>query len=427
MAIAVRADDIDVDELVKSDRVHRLVYTDPAIFEAEMERIFERSWVFVAHESEIARSGDFKTTFIGRNPVIITRDSDAHIRVLMNRCMHRGAVVCREERGNTSAFRCGYHGWTYNTRGDLAIVTARGGYGPEFDQASLGLIPAPRLESYRGFYFASMNPTVEPLVDHLGKAKTYLDLALDASPEGEIEVSAGLSKYAAPANWKLQVENWIDHYHAPVTHEIAFATKTRRGERQAASLSRLEDGHRAEDIWDGVSTFGHGHGTTQKLYLAGQRNGPAAHGGAEYARALGRSYGSDRAREILNSDVQLVLFPNFFIQPNRHHFRVLRPVAVDRTEITAYPYTLKGAPDEMNRFQVQDLSWWASAAGFGQPDDVEAFARCQEGLQVRIAEWVLFMRGVHQEEVMPDGEIRGEGANEATQRGIYREWQRLMR
>src|SRR2546427_6090454 len=133
MAIATRETAFDLDALVKEDRVHRRLYTDPAIFEAEMRLIFEQTWVFVGHDSEIAQPGDFKTTYIGRNPVIMSRDRDGQIHVLMNRCMHRGAVVCREERGNTSAFRCSYHGWTYNSRGELVVVTSRGGYAPDFD------------------------------------------------------------------------------------------------------------------------------------------------------------------------------------------------------------------------------------------------------------------------------------------------------
>jgi hypothetical protein len=97
---------------------------------------------------------------------------------------------------------------------------------------------------------------------------------------------------------------------------------------------------------------------------------------------------------------------------------------VDRTEIWAYPYTLKGAPEELNRRMVEDVAWWASAAGFGQPDDLEQFVRMQAGLQVEAAEWVLFNRAMHLEEELPHGEIRGE--SETTMRGIYREWKRLM-
>ena len=86
----------DIGSLVQPDRVHGSVYTDPAIFELEMERVFGRAWVFLAHESQVAEPGDFFTTHLGRQPVIICRDKEGAIRVFFNRCTHRGAIVCRD-------------------------------------------------------------------------------------------------------------------------------------------------------------------------------------------------------------------------------------------------------------------------------------------------------------------------------------------
>jgi phenylpropionate dioxygenase-like ring-hydroxylating dioxygenase large terminal subunit len=414
---------IDVDHLVRPDRVHRTIYTDPAIFEAEMRLIYERTWVFIGHESEVAQPGDYKTTWMGRNPVIMCRDKNGEIFVLMNRCMHRGALVCREERGNSTAFRCSYHGWTYNNRGELAVVTSRTGYGPDFDQRALGLIRAARVESYRGFVFASLNPDLLPLDQHLGPARYYLDLGLDAAPEGEIEVRSGAQRYAYPANWKFQIENWTDHYHAAIVHETAFNLRGRRFGRGAPDPVT---GDYADRDTGWVTSMPHGINSEK---TRGGRTG-ASFGGSslpgwdEYTRILTERRGNDRVAELLGADLQLMVFPSFFIQPRRQHFRVLRPVAVDRTEIWAYPYTLKGAPDELNHKMVEDVAWWASAAGFGQPDDLEQFVRMQAGLQVEAAEWVLFNRGMHLEEELPNGEIRGE--SETTMRGIYREWKRLM-
>jgi benzoate/toluate 1,2-dioxygenase subunit alpha len=136
--------------------------------------------------------------------------------------------------------------------------------------------------------------------------------------------------------------------------------------------------------------------------------------------------GPEHAREVMERDIQLLVFPNLFLQEDRQHFRVVRPMAVDRTEVYAYPYTLKGAPDAANDRMVQSLAWWASAAGFGQPDDLDAFERCQQGLQVTAAEWVTFTRGLQREEHLPDGEIVGDCTDEVPQRGIFREWKRLM-
>ena len=223
------------------------------------------------------------------------------------------------------------------------------------------------------------------------------------------------------------VQNWTDHYHARVVHESAFALRARRGEAIPSRLDPANDAAENRGGW--VTALPHGI-NTEKTGGSAPRStldtfaGAPVPGADAYLRSLIDRRGEERARELIGSEIQLMIFPNFFIQPRRQHFRVLRPVAVDRTEIWAYPYTLRGAPEAYNRKMVEDVAWWASAAGFGQPDDVEQFVRCQEGLQVSAAEWVLFNRGMHNEEILPDGEIRGE--SETTHRNIYREWRRLM-
>lgn len=407
------------DGLVLEDRVHRQLYIDPAIFEEEMQRIFERTWVFVGHDSEVPQTGDYKTAFIGRQPVILARHTDGRIHVLMNRCMHRGAVVCRAERGNTSIFRCMYHGWMYNTQGDLVGVPFPGGYGEDFGLRTLGLRRAPRVGNYRGFVFASLSPEGESLDDHLGPAKAYIDVMVDTAPSGEILVRSGVQRYTYPANWKLQMENLLDGYHPNFTHQIAFELSERR---------RGTSGRQANTEGSGATSraFARGHGALHysaiRRYGGGEPEGPAA----EHRRALEARLGQKRAEEVLGADLQLFVFPNLFFQNVRQHFRVIRPVSVDRTEVYAYPYTLAGAPDPLNQRQVRGLGWWASAAAFGQPDDLEAFVRCQEGLRVTAADWVLFSRGLHRERISPEGEIIGDVTDEVPQRGMYREWKRLM-
>lgn len=405
-------------DLVREDRVHRLLYTSPELYAAEMQRIFERTWVFVAHASEVAEPGDYRTALIGRQPVILSRHSDGSLHVLLNRCMHRGAVVCRAERGNSTAFRCMYHGWVYDGRGELLAVPFPGGYGPGFDQSALHLPRAPRVDSYRGFVFASLRPDGPSLLEYLGKAREYLDLILDAAPDGTIAVRVGVERYSFPANWKLQVENLLDGYHPNFTHQIAFEISERR---------RGVSGRKANSEGSGATarTFGSGHGVlhysaVNRGYLGG---GPEREA---YRALLVERLGAERAAAVLQADIQLFIFPNLFFQSARQHYRVVRPLAVDSTLVQAYPYTLDGAPEAMNRRQVQGLAWWASPAAFGQPDDLEAFVRCQEGLQAPAAEWVLFARGLHREQVAADGEISGDVTDEVPQRGIYREWKRLM-
>src|SRR5712691_6031568 len=148
-----------------------------------MKQVFGKTWVFLGHESEIAKPGDYKTTRIGTQPIIMTRDEDGQIHVLMNRCMHRGATICQEQRGNASYFRCWYHGWTYSNQGDLTGATYPDAYGERFDRSQHGLAKAARVASYRGLIFASLSAEVEELEEHLAGAKRYLDLFIDLSPE----------------------------------------------------------------------------------------------------------------------------------------------------------------------------------------------------------------------------------------------------
>ena len=403
--------------LVEEGRVHRRVYTDPAVFAEEMTRIFERTWVCVGHETEVAAPGDYKTLYLGRQPAILTRHEDGNVYVLLNRCMHRGSVVCREDQGNSSYFRCVYHGWTYNNRGDLIGVPYRAGYGDGFNEADFALLKAPRTASYRGFVFASLSPSGESLEQHLGKAAEYIDLCVDRAPDGEIEVRSGVEKYAYPGNWKFQIENWLDGYHPNFTHQSAFDIRRKRTGAKPGSFEGSAGCTRSLERGHGVLDYS---GTRTGYQVAVAREFP------DYMRALEARLGAEQAREVMARDIQLLVFPNLFFQEDRQHFRIVRPVAVDRTEVYAYPYTLKGAPDEANDRMVRSLAWWASSAGFGQPDDLDVFTRCQEGLQVTGAEWLVFSRGLQREQRQPDGGITGDVTDEGPQRGIYREWKRLM-
>ncbi|HJU10603.1 MAG TPA: Rieske 2Fe-2S domain-containing protein, partial [Candidatus Binataceae bacterium] len=184
---------IDYTTLIKRDRIHTSLYSDPDVLTDEFERIFHRGWVYVGHAGEIPNPGDFRLKKIGRHPVIMVRDDHGDVRLLFNRCRHRGSTVCQLEAGNAPTFRCAYHGWTYRNNGELAGVPYQDGYGGSFRREEMGLLSVPRMDAYRGFIFGSLSPAGITLDDHLGRpAKEQIDLFVDLSPEGEIEVQAGV-------------------------------------------------------------------------------------------------------------------------------------------------------------------------------------------------------------------------------------------
>src|SRR4029453_9829577 len=215
---------VDYKSLVKSDRIHASLYREPRIFADEMERIFHRGWVFVGHESEIPSPGDFVTRPLGEQPVILVRGAGGEVAVLLNRCAHRGTLVCPLERGHTRVFACPYHGWTYDVDGALLGVPYPGGLPAGFDKRDHGLARAPRVAAYRGFVFSSLSADGISLGAHLGKATALIDRTCDLSPEGAIELTAGWVKHRCAANWKMLPENDSDGYHLGFVHMALFRT-----------------------------------------------------------------------------------------------------------------------------------------------------------------------------------------------------------
>src|SRR6266404_216898 len=235
----------EIARLIEPGRVHHSVYTDPELFELEMERIFGRAWLFVGHESQVPHAGDYITTEVGRQPVIMVRHRDGSINVLLNRCTHRGAKVVNERKGTAARLTCCYHGWSFDTDGRLAAVPVPEGCAADFDKAAFGLARAPRVGDYRGFVFASLAAKGSSFEDHIGPMKRNIDDLVDRAPDGALALDAGMHRYAYNGNWKLQVENVLDSYHVPFGHAstinkqgVQFAR--REGDRQGATVVEAE-------------------------------------------------------------------------------------------------------------------------------------------------------------------------------------------
>jgi len=420
-----------IERLIEPGRVSRRVYTDPEIFDIEMERLFGRSWLFVGHESQIPKPGDYFTTELGRQPVIMVRHSDSSVRVLLNRCTHRGAKVLNERSGNARRMSCLYHGWTYDTDGRLIGVPEAEGCSAGFDLRNFGLAAVPRLQTYRGFVFASLSPTGIGLEEHLGGMKANIDDLADRAPDGELALDVGVHRYMFRGNWKLQVENVLDSYHVPFGHASTVNKEgvqfsRREGDERGA---KVIDKDKASADWKIRRSYdmGHGHGWTSNTKLDdGKRSSPVYD---SYVKALAAKVGEARANEILKPKFHnSLIYPNVSIMGLNIHARVIKPIAVDLTEVNVYPIRLVGAPEAMNAANIRLLNVTHAAASFVQTDDVESFSRVQVGLQSKLTEWVDISRGMGQED--HDQEVnapRAKATDELVVRGQYRAWLDYMR
>jgi phenylpropionate dioxygenase-like ring-hydroxylating dioxygenase large terminal subunit len=417
---------LKLDDLIRDDAVHRRAYVDEAVFALEMERIFGTTWVYVAHESELPNPGDFKTTTIGRNPVIVTKTASGAIAVMYNRCAHRALTVCEAREGNAGFFRCPYHGWTYDLAGNLTGAPFPTGYAEGFDKAAFGLQHVARVDAYRGFIFACLDANVGCLHEWLSGATEYLDAFTDAAPAGKIGARAGVHRYHYAGNWKLALEGSVDGYHPYVLHKSFFDWQSQRSGKRSDMYSR-------EGSTSYVAALPNGHalGDSRKEFLGSNvfyertRMSP---GGPALIAELEQSYGADGTKQLLSEaggmGFNLMVFPNLILI--QAQIRVVFPVAVDRTNVEVRPTTLEGVPAKVNQMRLRSHELFHGPAGFGGPDDLEAFNRTQRGLQAAEVEWLDFARGRHREQVEAD-RIVGQITDETHQRGIYRQWLRLMR
>ncbi len=419
----------ELDNLVQEDRVHRRVYADPDLFDMEMEKIFGRAWVYMGHESEIANAGDYKANFIGQEPVILSRHRDGTIHVLFNRCAHRAGLVCRDEVGNANRFRCPYHGWTYRNNGELLGVPFRDAYPPDFDTSQLRLGEAARVDTYHGFIWASLSPTGPNLDEYLGGFKKCIDDIYDFSPSGEIIVPHVAHRYFFKGNWKFQLENIMDFYHPPFSHEsnMLGRGKLTVGRKDAAFRPQAlgESDKPSADQGRIHAFYPYGHGYNENV--ARPRSGELWE---RYAKSLEERLGPEKTDEVLNKRWYIgntTCYPNVSFK-EKWQIRVVRPVRPDMTEITVYPIVLKGAPQEYIEEQIMDLNVQASASSFQQTDDLEMFARNQEGLSTKSGlQWLILARGLHREE---DGEVPGErvspSTDELVMRAMHSAWKHWM-
>ncbi len=419
--------------LVESDRVHKRVYTDPEIFELEMERIWRRTWLYVGHESQVSQTGSYFATTLARQPVLMIRHTDRRVHVLYNRCAHKGTMLVGDGCGKAETLRCAYHGWVYGTDGTLQSTPSPAGY--EHSGFGLGhkesnLRPLARVASYRGFVFASMSADVPDLETWLGVTRSSFDNAVQRSPEGEIEVTGGCLRYVHDANWKILLENVSDNMHPMVTHQSVYQPARMVGRELGEALvpleiAMLEPFGGGYEFFDriGHTICGNGHSFT-----GGEISLHSGYPGVpDYLQAMERRYGVEEARRILAMQRHnTIIYPNLSFKCALQTIRVYRPLAVDRTIQETWTFRLKGVPEEMLERSAFYNHLIFSPASIAGNDDYEVYHRIQQGLVSQGSDWVSQHRYLTEPDTNDDGTISALGTSDIVFRHEFETWKRMM-
>ena len=427
-----RDDQRALEALIQDDRVHRDLYIDPELFQLEMERLWSRTWIYVGHASQVPQAGDFITVDIASKPVILVRHTDGHVRVLMNRCAHKGTKVVYDFAGNTGkTFRCPYHAWTYRTDGTLLNVPLRAGYdGTRLYETSSarGLTPVTH-ETYRGFVFARLadGPGFR---DYFGDSLSSIDNLADRSPEGELEIAGGCLRYLHNCNWKMFVENLNDTMHPMIVHASSAGTAKRLWEGKPADMPKpmaieqyapfANDYKFFDDM--GVRVYPHGHGFSGVNFSIHSAYSPVK----EYEEAMKRAYGTERAQQILGTvRHNTVYYPSLTIKGAIQSIRVARPLAVDKTVIESWTFRLKGAPAKLLERTVMYNRLINSPMSVVGHDDLHCYRSAQEGLAAQGNVWVSLHRNFDEQE-LSTGELTCNGTSEISMRNQFRAWKAFM-
>lgn len=433
-----REDARAVRRLVEEDRVHRDVYTSPEIFQLEMERLWARTWIYVGHASQVPAAGDFITVDIAAQPVVMVRHGDGSIRVLMNRCAHKGTKLVYDFAGNTGkTFRCPYHAWTYRTDGTLLHVPREQGYeGTRLaaSEAGRGLAAVRNVELYRGFVFARLSEKGLGFREFFGGSLSSIDNLADRSPEGELEIAGGCLRYLHNCNWKMYVENLNDTMHPMIAHASSAGTAKKiwqdepAGKPRPMAIEQIVPFANDYPFFDdmGVRVYPHGHsfsGVNFSIHSSYSALG-------EYEALMKKAYGEERAKEILGTvRHNTVYYPSLTIKGAIQSIRVARPLAADRTLIESYTFRLKGAPDILLQRTVAYNRLINSPMSVVGHDDLHCYRSIQEGLAAGGNEWVSLHRNHAGEEASAlheKAELTCNGTSEISMRNQFRAWAQFM-
>jgi phenylpropionate dioxygenase-like ring-hydroxylating dioxygenase large terminal subunit len=419
--------------LVCPDRVHRNVYTDPTLFCLEMERLWRRTWIYVGHTSQVPDPGDFYTAQIAAEPVIMVRDADDSVRVLRNRCAHKGARLASAVTGNTGRFfRCPYHAWSYHTDGRLAAVPLRSGYDAEAFarcDAVRGIVPI-KSASYRGFVFARLDDNGPDFEEYFGTSLSSIDYLANRSPEGELEIAGNALRYMHKCNWKMFIENLNDTMHPMAAHASSAGTAKELWAGKPAdapmpmAIEQLVPFAEGYDFFDkmGVRVFDNGHSYSGVHFSIHSAYSALP----DYEAAMIAAHGEAKAKDVLGTvRHNTVYYPSLTIKGAIQSIRVVRPIAVDKTLIESWTFRLKGAPDALLQRTLMYNRLINSPMSVVGHDDQHCYQIIQQGLAATGNDWVDMQRDYRMDETATP-ELTTNGTSEISMRNQFRAWVRFM-
>ena len=411
----------DTSGLVDAERglISRRIFIEPEIYQQELTQIFARCWLYLCHDSQIPLPGDFFTTTMGEDPVLVVRDTSGKVGAFLNVCRHRGNRLCRADTGNAASFTCAYHGWTYRNDGTLTGVPyLKEAYHNELDRADWGLVPVAQLDNYKGLWFATFDPAAPPLREYLGEMCWYLDAFFDRR-DGGIEIIGGVHKWTMPCNWKFPAENFAgDGYHVHWSHLSAVQTGS-------GGDFRVKP-----DAEGRALALGNGHSImTVGPEMAADPPSPEV---LDYEARIGPEMEARLGPRLrLGKPIAGTVFPNFsMLRPTSRTIRVWHPRGPDKTEVWAWIFVDKAAPPDVKKALRLAGARVFGPGGTFEQDDMDNWQGCtQTGRGVVARRHSLnYAMGLGHEQFDEERGALASGYrySESNHRAFYRHWAQLM-
>lgn len=424
----------DLQRLVQPDRVHRDLYISPELFALEQRHFFANTWSYLGHTSQVPQAGDYLAVDIAGRPLMMLRQPDGGIRVLQNRCPHKGSPLVGEASGNVGKFmRCPYHAWTFKLDGTPLAVPLKAAYeGTALKdcESGQGMVALKHVAVYRDFVFVKLGDAGPGFEAYFGEALRSIDFLVDRSPVGRLRIEGGVLRNIIHCNWKMYLENINDTVHPLSTHESATAAATALWQGQPAdapkpmAMEQILPFGSGFDFFDrmGGRVYPHGHsvlGVNFSIH-SGYAQVP------EYEAAMRAAHGEQRATEVLQHSPQnAVCFPSLSVKGSPQAIRVIRPLAADKMMLEAWSFRVEGAPEVLFERSMMYNRLVFSPMSVVAHDDVHLFEGMQRALHADGNDWVSLHRNFRPDELV-QGTADCNGTNELLMRNQFRAWAQFM-